>query len=100
MTSDGYNGHIYTVDSEKRVCVDNTPMTITIDETGFGVTKYALPKDDRFYIQEIKAPVGYKLDTNKYKIDMDNKQTLEDNNGNDVSISYKDGNRQSYPVDN
>ena len=94
-----YNGRTYTVDSQNRVCVNGTPLTITTDVKGFGQTSYPViysSTTKNYYVKETTAPVGYKLNTNSYEFE---KPTLNSNNNNAIVQKTFSSNGTTYSVD-
>lgn len=64
--------------------------TITTDKNGYGKSDQVIPYGD-YFVQEIEAPKGYKLDKNKYSIDAKGKASVnveveEDGITNYISI--------------
>ncbi len=73
-----YNGTNYYY-----VLVDGRKLTMTTDTYGYAITDSPVPYSDKLYVQEITAPLGYKLNSSIYHIDKkwttDNgKATLKD----------------------
>ena len=82
-----YEGHTYSINSNKEVVIDGKPVILTADASGKVTCSYKLPKEDtngrRFYVMETFVPTecGYKTpkpNTNTYYIDWNNANPTTD----------------------